>query len=323
MFGSKFSGLYRMPLSGDAVGARPVHQLRRAPVVVLLLRIRVGDLREVRERRTDPEVREVDERALRDHLHVGVRRLRPACRTRDRTSRSSRAPSSRRAGRDRSRSPSSRCSTARSMSGSAGSITPRSSPPPQRHRVHHRRRDRRGRRRDLRGGTGSCSCGRPNRSRRSAGLRAGRIELPDVEAIVEQHRLVALRPAGDAPRRRRRSAWSSRLLLEVHALHAAGEVDESCPSRCCTCTSAPCRRTTTNFASGESCALPLIFSRISLPRVRRRVDRRRRRCRRRPTSARSCSARASSRRRSCRPRDTLTVGIESSASCTSFFVAAK
>ena len=56
-------------------------------------------------------------------------------------------------------------------------------------------------------------------------LGAGGIEFPDIPAIVDQHRLVALRPPGEAPCRRFRRRVP-RLLTEarVLSLHAARDV---------------------------------------------------------------------------------------------------
>jgi hypothetical protein len=68
-------GLVEDALERHAVRRRPRYELRGAPVVFLLKWVRVGDLRELREARADPEVREVHERALGDQVHVGVLRL--------------------------------------------------------------------------------------------------------------------------------------------------------------------------------------------------------------------------------------------------------
>ena len=57
-------GLVEDALERHAVRRGPRYELRGAPVVLLLKWVRVGDLRELREARADPEVREVHERLL-------------------------------------------------------------------------------------------------------------------------------------------------------------------------------------------------------------------------------------------------------------------
>src|SRR5205814_2909461 len=54
--------------------------------------------------------------------------------------------------------------------------------------------------------------------------RAARVELPEIVAIVENHGIVALGEAGDAPRGRRGRRVPC-LLREAHVLERRGEID--------------------------------------------------------------------------------------------------